>query len=254
MLYLLVLSYSSSPFPSFFLTDSYCIPQPDDADEGSSPQLNSGYTVCLKKGEFKYLVGHPEDFLEKGTIDVMRTSKWAKTLKTIVVDEAHCAVQWSKDFRKKYRDIEQLRSIFPEASMLALTGTASVKMQRDIVRILNMGNVQVHSAQVDRGNIKYSCEKRPSNSVGVESSYTAVFKPLLQELKERETEFPKTVIYTSLQWCGFGMNLSVKMLSPDQVTLAGVPEVSQYHAHLLPKVSLNHSHLINHGDYVRMNL
>ena len=63
----------------------------DDSGEEEDPSPQS---EALKSGSFKFLLGHPEEFLEKGAISILRTAKWAKSVSTIVVDEAHCAVQW----------------------------------------------------------------------------------------------------------------------------------------------------------------
>lgn len=60
-------------------------------------------------------------------------------IKYVAIDEAHCISEWGHDFRPAYRDIAQLRDIIPDASFLALTATATQKVQNDIV-----GNLQLN--------------------------------------------------------------------------------------------------------------
>ena len=194
------------------------------------------HASIIREGNFDFLVGHPEDFLNKGMIAVLRNCKWTKEVGTIVVDEAHCVVQWSTDFRPKYRDIEGLKSIFPNASFIALTATASIKMRQEILRILNIQSAVVVSGQTDRKNIKYTVERRPSNAAGVETSYTSVFAPLMHELKEKGNSYEKTVVYSQLKWCGFGNEIAIQTLSPGEITLAGVKQVAQFHAPLSAQV------------------
>ena len=117
-----------------------------------------------------------------------------------------------------------------------LTATASIKMRKDIIRILNMHSPHIISGETDRFNIKYSIVRRESNYAGVETSYTALFLPLMDELKCKGDDFPKTVIYTNLRWCGFANEIGVKTLSSGEVTLAGVPQIAQYHAPLSQQV------------------
>ena len=157
----------------------------------------------------------------------------------IFVDECHCCVQWSENFRPKYKDIDHLRSLFPSAKIIALTATASLKMQQEIQRVLNMKAPVIISAHSDRPNIKYSVCARPPHTGkgrGIEESFTSVFLPYVQELKSKRMNFPKTVVYCGLKWCGFGNELGVTILSDGQASR--VDEVAQFHAPLSSKVNL----------------
>ena len=201
--------------------------------------LSSTVLQELLCGDVRYIIGHPEEILHKDIIFTFKKAKWRNLVSHIVVDEAHCVVQWHEDFRPKFRDIQQLRSIFPCATMVALTATATIKMQQEICQLLTMTNPEVISAHINRPNIKYSVRKRPPNSgVGntAEKSYTAIVAPLLNELREKKMGFPKTVMYTSLKWCGFANELGIKVLGDGHLSSTGVEEIAQFHAPMLPEV------------------
>ena len=181
---------------------------------------------------FKFIIGHPENIMNKQILDQLRTATWSELVHHIVIDEAHCVVTWSDDFRPKYREIVELGAIFPEARIIALTATATTRMQKEIIRLLGMKNPSIISTTVDRSNIKYIVKRRPANSGkgGVEHSYDTVFRPIITESVEQKDAFPKTVVYCGLKWCGFGHELALK-ISPTTNR-----EFAQYHAPLLPEV------------------
>ena len=186
-----------------------------------------------------YYLGHPEDFLEDRTMKNMAKAPWTKKVSHIFIDEDHCVVTWSKDFRPKYRDLDRLRAIFPDAALVAVTATATKRMQEEICRILAMKKVSIISSIVDRPNIKYIVKTRPPQSgrnASAEQSYNSVFLPYLHELKAKQGMFPKTVIYTGLKWCGVGSEVGVNLLTDGNITSEGTSEMAQFHAPLTAKV------------------
>ena len=72
----------------------------------------------------------------------------------IAVDEAHCISQWGPAFRPEYGDLARLRTLFPEAPMVALTATADAITRRDIVGRLFGGAARVFLQSFDRPNIR----------------------------------------------------------------------------------------------------
>ncbi len=61
-------------------------------------------------------------------------------------------------------DIDQLRAIFPNANIIAVTATATVAMQQEIARLLNMINPLIVIGQSSRHNIKYTVKRQPSHT------------------------------------------------------------------------------------------
>ncbi|TUB69603.1 Bloom syndrome protein [Bagarius yarrelli] len=77
-------------------------------------------------------------------------------LARFVIDEAHCVSQWGHDFRPDYKRMNELRRKFPKVPVMALTATATPRVQKDILNQLAMTRPQVFSMSFNRHNLKYS--------------------------------------------------------------------------------------------------
>ena len=97
----------------------------------SLSETRLAYDRC-RLGKTRLLYVSPERLGVARFLDAAR--EWDVTM--IVVDEAHCISQWGYDFRPSYLQISKLRSIFPEANVLALTASATPEVAADIKRQL----------------------------------------------------------------------------------------------------------------------
>src|SRR5262252_9279951 len=75
--------------------------------------------------------------------------------KAFAIDEAHCISQWGHDFRPEYRQLAQLKTRFPGASIHAYTATATERVRADIIDQLQLHDPAVLVGRFDRPNLVY---------------------------------------------------------------------------------------------------
>ena len=79
-------------------------------------------------------------------------------LRLIAIDEAHCISEWGHDFRPDYRALAELRDLFPQTPIMALTATATERVQQDIVEQLRLNDCRRFVSGFDRPNLTYRVE------------------------------------------------------------------------------------------------
>ncbi len=77
-------------------------------------------------------------------------------LRLIAIDEAHCISEWGHDFRPDYRTLSDLRTLFPDTPVMALTATATERVRQDIVDQLRLGDAPQFVSGFDRPNLTYT--------------------------------------------------------------------------------------------------
>ncbi|WGU67888.1 hypothetical protein QIU19_10795 [Capnocytophaga canimorsus] len=99
----------------------------------------------------------------------MTKDEYANFLKTIdisfvAVDEAHCISEWGHDFRPEYRNIKTIIDRLGEGiPVVALTATATPKVQDDILKNLGMAEANVFKASFNRPNLYYEVRPKTKN-------------------------------------------------------------------------------------------
>ena len=101
--------------------------------------------------EYRFLYVSPERL----QTDMFRVNLEKMPVKMIAVDEAHCISQWGYDFRPPYLEIANIRKIFPQAPVLALTATATPEVVQDIQRRLDFKAENVFQKSFKRDNLTY---------------------------------------------------------------------------------------------------
>jgi ATP-dependent DNA helicase RecQ len=102
-------------------------------------------------GNTKFLYTSPERL--QSPLFVERCKQMNVAL--IAVDEAHCISEWGHEFRPAYRQIADLRALHPDAPVIALTASATLRVQEDIVKQLALRSPQKFSASLQRENLRY---------------------------------------------------------------------------------------------------
>ena len=110
----------------------------------------------LKSGKTKMLYVAPESLTKDETVEFLRTLK----ISFVAIDEAHCISEWGHDFRPEYRRLRPIiNAIGKDLPVIALTATATVKVQQDIMKNLEIMDAKVFKSSFDRPNLYY--EVRP---------------------------------------------------------------------------------------------
>jgi ATP-dependent DNA helicase RecQ len=140
----LVRSYSSKDNVAHFLNSTL-----------SKAQIKKVRTD-LQSGKTKLLYVAPETLTKQENLDFFRDLE----ISFIAVDEAHCISEWGHDFRPEYRRLkEMIDQVNPNLPIIALTATATPKVQSDIVKNLGLRDPQIYISSFNRPNLYY--EIRP---------------------------------------------------------------------------------------------
>jgi ATP-dependent DNA helicase RecQ len=117
----------------------------------------------LHAGKLDLIYVAPERLLSDSFIDRLGDLDIA----LFAVDEAHCVSQWGHDFRPEYVKLGQLRHIFPDIPMIALTATADPQTRQDIIHRLGLQHGQEFVTGFDRPNIRYTVvdKVKPANQL-----------------------------------------------------------------------------------------
>jgi len=105
----------------------------------------------LHNGEYRLLYVAPERLMLSGFLADLQ--RWH--VKLIAVDEAHCISEWGHDFRPEYRQIAELRELFPNVPFMALTATATERVRADIITHLKLREPRCYIASFNRPNLTY---------------------------------------------------------------------------------------------------
>ncbi|XP_046546343.1 ATP-dependent DNA helicase RecQ-like [Haliotis rubra] len=176
----------------------------------------------LLNGHYTYLFAHPESIIDQKPVnDIFLHKHFQEDVKSyIVIDEAHCILDWGDSFRPSFQRLHKLRAVLPHATILAMTATLSLKGQNDIAKLLALKNHKVVSTYPARDNISIIVIKRPAaTSAGEESAQFSVeycIEPLILELIDKGQNFPLTIVYFSgsQNWVGVSYELSKNILGP----------------------------------------
>ncbi|OCW93838.1 DNA helicase RecQ [Macellibacteroides fermentans] len=112
----------------------------------------------ITSGRTKLLYVAPESLTKEENVEFLRQCN----ISFYAVDEAHCISEWGHDFRPEYRRIRPIINEIGKRPLIALTATATPKVQHDIQKNLGMIDATVYKSSFNRANLYY--EIRPKNA------------------------------------------------------------------------------------------
>ncbi|EAQ38797.1 ATP-dependent DNA helicase RecQ [Dokdonia sp. MED134] len=136
-------------------------------DEGIAHVLNSSLTKGeiktvkedIARGVTKLLYVAPESLTKEENVEFLREQK----ISFLAIDEAHCISEWGHDFRPEYRNLRKIIGrIGDNIPIIAVTATATPKVQEDILKNLGITNANTFKASFNRPNLYY--EVRPKTA------------------------------------------------------------------------------------------
>ncbi len=120
----------------------------------------------IMSGRTKMLYIAPETLTKEENIELFQSVK----ISFIAVDEAHCISEWGHDFRPEYRNIRtMIETIDDNIAVIALTATATPKVQSDIVKNLGLKTVNTFMSSFNRDNLYYEIKPKISKDQTLKS-------------------------------------------------------------------------------------
>lgn len=140
------------------------------SDEGVAHVLNSSLNKTqtkqvfddIKAGKTKLLYVAPESLIKEDYLEFLKDI----TISFVAIDEAHCISEWGHDFRPEYRNLKLIIDKIADVPVIALTATATPKVQDDIQKTLGMSKALVFKESFNRPNLFY--EVRPKVNIDKE--------------------------------------------------------------------------------------
>ncbi|XP_028404072.1 ATP-dependent DNA helicase Q-like 1 [Dendronephthya gigantea] len=209
-----------------------------EEDTENIVNMELDFSLCeeekLRNGCYHIIFTHPESFVtSKYGRELLLTKAYRENVVAIVVDEAHCILDWGSDFRKDYSKLGALCAFFPDVPVVAMTATASHADMKCIKESLGLKKCKIVMANPDRANIFYKKVLKHGNDADAVES---ILIPMAKDLLRMKIEYPLTVIYISLKFCGLTYKLFEHVLVSEQYFPVGSPPIlsnrmfAQFHA------------------------
>lgn len=133
----------------------------DDVAHFLNSSLNKGQQKTVKddlaNGKTKMLYVAPETLTKEDNIEFFKSL----TISFFAVDEAHCISEWGHDFRPEYRRLKEVMDeINPNIPVIALTATATPKVQSDIIKNLGLRKPAIFVSSFNRPNLYYEIQPK----------------------------------------------------------------------------------------------
>src|SRR6056297_1222184 len=114
----------------------------------------------IESGICKLLYVAPESLTKEDHVEFLKQQK----ISFLAIDEAHCISEWGHDFRPEYRNLRSIiKRIGDNIPIIALTATATPKVQEDILKNLGIPDANTFKASFNRPNLYYEVRPKTKN-------------------------------------------------------------------------------------------
>ncbi|CAM6096594.1 unnamed protein product [Calypogeia fissa] len=140
-------------------------------------------------GDLRILYVTPEKIAKsKRFMSKLEKCNKAGRLSLMAIDEAHCCSQWGHDFRPDYKNLGILKTQFPMVPIIALTATATQKVQNDVKEMLHITYCEKFVSSINRPNLFYEIRQKQTNASGA-------IDDIAEFIKEEYTKKESGIVY-----------------------------------------------------------
>ena len=152
-------------------------------EKGQSAREIDRILTRAEQGDLQFLYLSPERL----TSTLLQKRLPALQIGLIAVDEAHCISQWGYDFRPAYSQILAFRKLLPGVPVMAVTATATLQVQGDILEGLGMEEAQIFRTNVFRPNLRFVVRQAENRDEKLLEILNAVKGSAIVYVKKRQT-------------------------------------------------------------------
>jgi len=175
------------------------------------------------EGRTKLLYVAPESLTKEENIDFLKKIK----ISFYAIDEAHCISEWGHDFRPEYRRIKPIVEEIGKSPIVALTATATAKVQHDIQKNLGILDAEVFKASFNRENLYYEIRPKikPENQIIKFIKQNEGKSGIIYCLSRKKVEeITETLVVNGIKALAYhaGMDAATRSLNQDKFLLEEV--------------------------------
>jgi RecQ family ATP-dependent DNA helicase len=146
-------------------------------------------------GKIKIVYMSPEYVFNGTGLKLITDLNENNQLGYFAIDESHCVSSWGHDFRPEYLKLNELRNIFPNIPIMALTATATEKVVDEIIISLKLNNPKKIIANFDRPNLYIECKYIPKIMVKNKQKQTPYHEIIINYINKYNNE--RIIVYVN---------------------------------------------------------